>query len=401
MKLVPFSNEYLRLQEALPFGVRDADGRLLLSAGQVVLDRTQLDHLGAQALFCDEAESADWRRRLAATMDSMIRRNVSLKSIAEARPQADAREQGAEAERSIGDQWESLVTQLDAVLREIGPGTDWRPRLDALHQRARALAARRFDASLYYLVYTAGHFVERYSCHHALLTLVIGEQAAELLEWPPKARDALGRAALTMNLAMVRLQDSLACSGHPPSPEMRREIDGHAAQGALLLAQAGAGDPLWCETVRLHHDGAAPDRPVAQLDPPRRLARLLRRVDIFAAKMSRRATRLPMSPVQAAREACLGADGRPDEIGAALLKAVGLYPPGSFVELACGEIGIVVSRGRRANLPLVASLVAASGLPLGEPALRDTIDPRFVVRGAVGVGQVKVHPPHERVMALC
>lgn len=209
------------------------------------------------------------------------------------------------------------------------------------------------------------------------------------------------RAALTMNLAMVRLQDSLACSGHPPSPEMRREIDGHAAQGALLLAQAGAGDPLWCETVRLHHDGAAPDRPVAQLDPPRRLARLLRRVDIFAAKMSRRATRLPMSPVQAAREACLGADGRPDEIGAALLKAVGLYPPGSFVELACGEIGIVVSRGRRANLPLVASLVAASGLPLGEPALRDTIDPRFVVRGAVGVGQVKVHPPHERVMVLC
>ena len=43
--------------------------------------------------------------------------------------------------------------------------------------------------------------------------------------------------------------------------------------------------------------------------------------------------------MQAAREACLGPTGVPDEIGGALLKAVGLYPPGSFVELACGEIG--------------------------------------------------------------
>jgi hypothetical protein len=83
-----------------------------------------------------------------------------------------------------------------------------------------------------------------------------------------------------------------------------------------------------------------------------------------------------------------------------LLKAVGLYPPGSFVELANGEVGIVVARGRRANLPYVASLVSTSGNPLGEPALRDTIESRYNVKAAVAASLVKVRPQHERVLAL-
>jgi hypothetical protein len=107
-----------------------------------------------------------------------------------------------------------------------------------------------------------------------------------------------------------------------------------------------------------------------------------------------------MSPVQAAREACLGAAGVPDEIGSALLKGVGLYPPGSFVELASGELGLVVARGRRANVPYVAALVSAAGTPLGEPALRDTLEGRFAVKGAVPPARVKVRPPHERLLLM-
>ena len=37
--------------------------------------------------------------------------------------------------------------------------------------------------------------------------------------------------------------------------------------------------------------------------------------------------------------------GQPDEAGAALIKAVGLYPPGSIVRLANGEVGVVAKRG--------------------------------------------------------
>ena len=106
-----------------------------------------------------------------------------------------------------------------------------------------------------------------------------------------------------------------------------------------------------------------------------------------------------MSPVQAARDACLTDKGMPDEIGGALLKAMGLYPPGSYVELVNGETAIVLARGRQANPPVVASLVAPGGTPLGEPTLRETMDRRFAVKGAVNVQLVKVRPPLERLLA--
>ena len=400
MKLVPFSAQYLRLNEPLPFGVRDATGRLLLVAGKVINSSERLEELKRSPLFSTEAESADWNRRLAAAMDQMIRQGAALKDVVAARPEAAARDVAGPAASSLAEQWLELVTHLESALRDVRADSDWRSRLFSVHVRARQLAARRLDASLYYLVYEAGNSTQKYSCHHALLTLLICEQAAPLLGWSQAWVDSVGRAALGMNVAMMRLQDQLASTHLAPTGEMRSEIEGHAQAGARLLQEGGLGDPLSCAVVALHHDAAQADLPLAQLSPERQLARLLRRVDIFTAKLSRRATRVPMSPVQAAREACLGSTGVPDEIGGALLKAVGLYPPGSFVELASGEVGIVVARGRRANLPVVASLVSASGAPLGEPTLRDTIDSRYAVRSAVPSGKIKVRPPHERLLAM-
>lgn len=400
MKLIAFSGQYLRLNETLPFGIRDDAGRLLLAAGRVVDSSEVLEDIRGQALFCDESESAEWHRRLGAVMDQMLRQGVALKEVAQARPDAAQREAKAAKELTLTEMWQQLVMHLDQALRDVRPDGDWLQRVLGVHSRVRLLSQRRLDASLYYLIYAATHSTEKYSCHHALLSLLISEQAATMLGWQQPWIESLGRAALTMNVAMVKLQDQLALTLHPPTPDMRAEINAHAVTGARILKRAGLDDDLTCSVVALHHDGSQAERPLAELPAERQLARLLHRVDIFAAKISRRASRSPMSPVQAAREACMGPAGVPDEIGGALLKAVGLYPPGSFVELACGEVGIVVARGRRANLPYVASLISVAGNVLGEPALRDTIETRFAVKSAVPPGQVKVRPPHERLLAM-
>lgn len=406
VKLIAFSSDHLRLDHALPFGVRDAFGRLLLNVGAMIRNEDQLDHLRSLSLWADEAESAAWRRRLAEKVDQMVRGNASLKTIADAQPAAPQRDAAAVAEVPVGDQWESLVTALDAALRDgretretAGDG-DWLVRLAAVHQRAGRLGERWPDNSLYHLVHNAGGSTFKYSCHHALLAMLVCRQAATLLGWDAPMVHSLGHAALTMNVAMVALQDELAASRSAPSAAMREQIRGHAAAGAALLREAGVADTLWCDIVALHHNASEVHRPLAELDGARQAARLLRRADIFTAKISRRCQREPMSPVQAAREACLGADGVPDEIGSALLRATGLYPPGSFVELVNGERGIVVARGRRANLPWVASLVAPSGMALGEPALRDTLEARYAVRAAVAAAAIKVRPDHTRILAL-
>jgi HD-GYP domain-containing protein (c-di-GMP phosphodiesterase class II) len=400
VKLTAFSPEHLRLDATLPFGVRDGSGTLLLQAGARIVTNDQLAYLRSKTLFADEQESAEWRRKLGASMGEMLRQNAPLKAIAAVRPPQSSREGLVTHDSSVPDHWESLAVSLDAALREARPEAEFVARVRHLQERASRLGQRHVDSSLYHLIHTAGHSMEKYSSHHALLVMLVGEQAAMLLGWSHAAVCSLGCAALTMNVAMAGLQDRLADSDLPLTAATRAIIDRHPEQGAALLRDAGVDDVLWCEAVRLHHDRGDAERAWADLPEERRLARLLRRADIFTAKISRRRGRAPMSPVQAAREACLGADGVPDEVGGALLRATGLYPPGSFVELANGERGIVVSRGRRANLPWVASLVASSGMPLGEPALRDTIETRYAVRAAVAAASIKVRPDHQRILAL-
>lgn len=400
MKLVPFKPEHLRTDEALPFGLRDATGRLLLAAGQRITNADRMQELGEQPLFSEDSESAAWYRRLAAAVNERYRLGAQLGVVAQARAEDTVRGAVAARQQTLPEEWAELVSRLDAVLRDVRPEGDWRQRLMVTHLRARELAQKRGDASLYHLIYEAAHSTKKYSSRHALLCLIICELSASLLQWKAEWIDSLGRAALLMNVSMLRLQDQLAGDERPIRDDLRAEIKTHPERSAKLLTECGFADALSVEVVRLHHENLDAELPLAELSPERQLARLLRRVDIFAAQISLRASRPPISPVTAAREACLTAAGVPDEIGGALLRAVGLYPPGSFVELCSGEIGIVVARGRRANLPQVAALVSRNGSLIAEPMLRDTMDRRYATKAAVPPARVRVVPPHDRLLAL-
>lgn len=65
-----------------------------------------------------------------------------------------------------------------------------------------------------------------------------------------------------------------------------------------------------------------------------------------------------------------------------------------------GDGRLLLSAGACANLPLVAALVNAAGAPMTDPVVRDTADARHAIKCAMGTRQVKVLPPHERILAL-
>lgn len=401
LKLTAFSSQYLRLDDPLPFGVRDASGRLLLAAGQSIPGEHRLAELKSLALFADESEAAEWNRRLAAAVDTALRNGSSLRDVAAARPEPMANREAAAANNlTFTEQWQELAAQLDGALRDVQRDPEWRTRLFGVHLKARQLLQRRLDASLYCLFFESASVAQRYSCRHALMVMALCEQAAAGLGWPQPWIDSLGRAALTMNVSIQRLQDQLATSQLAPSPAMRAEVDAHPENSAALLEAGGLADTLCLQAVRLHRLAPIDPVPLAERAPERQLAALLRRVDVFAAKVSLRAARPPMQAAQAMREACLAVDGRPDEIAGALLKSLGLYPPGTFVELTGGEVAIVLARGRTANQPLVATLVSAAGLPLGEPAPRDTSEARYAVKRVVASQAVKVRPVHDKLLAM-
>ena len=400
MKLVPFPNQYLRAGCPLPFGVHDGTGRLLLGGGTKIEGDAQLSTLQAQPLFVDEGAMAEWRRRVQVAMDQQIRQGAVLAKVAEAQPEATDNNARPVRERLLPEQWDMLVSQLDSALRDVRPDSDWRARVLDVHERSRQLLARRPDASLYHLVHSAAHSAEKYSSNHAVLTSVICELAAPLLDWPADWRKSVTLAALTMDVAVLRLQDQQAASQLPLSAAAQAEIAAHARTGAQLLSDCALHDATAVEVVRRHDEPDKAGVALSSLPAAQQMARLLRRAEVFAAKIRRRAASLPTTPMSATRDACLGADGKPDEIGGALVKAVGLYPPGSFVELVSGELGIVLARGRRADLPVVATLKSASGEALLEPMVRDTVERRHAVKCGLPPERVKVHPPHERLMAL-
>jgi hypothetical protein len=100
----------------------------------------------------------------------------------------------------------------------------------------------------------------------------------------------------------------------------------------------------------------------------------------------------------AARNIYLGPDGQPSALGAAFVKTLGLYIPGSYVRLANGEVAVVVRRGRRANTPLVFSIIR-QGMPLGEPVLRDTQERGFEVKSSEPADDIKVRLNAERLLS--
>jgi len=296
------------------------------------------------------------------------------------------------------DSWDEAMRRMAALLHETKPDAAWLASLEKEAQDMCSLARRDMDTALYLLLQTAANETNHYSAQHSMLCAVVCELCAVWFEWPAKEVDILVRAALTMNLSMSALQDALAQQSGPPSAAQRQGIDEHPARSAALLAEAGIPDALWLDVVRQHHsvEAMTGDQPIPAAQ---RLAQLLHRVDIYTAKLSRRASRQATTPALAARDACLDPAGLPDATGATILRVLGLFPPGSFVLLASGDVGVVVRRGVKAHTPVVALVRRTNGGTYMQPVCRDTADGVHAVVRGIAVGDVKVRLNHERVLS--
>ncbi len=296
------------------------------------------------------------------------------------------------------DAWDQTMARVRRLLGEGTIDAAWTTRLTELTTAIRELAARDPDLALYVLIESTGTNVDHYSAQHATTCLVIAQLAAEWMEWPQEEMQVLALAALSMNLSITALQDSLAKQSSALSEVQREQVVKHAASSADMLAAAGVTDALWLHVVR-HHHALATAEEIKASDAGARLVELLRRVDIYAAKLSRRGTRQSVTPAKAARDACLDASGHPDSIGTTLLRVVGLYPPGTFVELANGEAGVVIVRGAKAHMPIVASMRRKDGGLLMQPVRRDTQRMIFAVKHGLEPSRVKVLLNHRRVLS--
>jgi len=299
--------------------------------------------------------------------------------------------------QALLDAWDALRRKLSSLLKAGDPTIEWGLQLRGSAMQLRELASQDIDLALYYLIFSAGQELDHYSAVHGMACAVIGELVGRWHGWTDEELAALVHAALSMNVAMTRTQDALAVQAEAPDARQRQEIAEHAEASAAFVAAAGVQELLWIEVVRRHCVGCD-DGEVESMAPESRLAEVLRRVDVYTAKLSRRRSRGATTPALAARDACLGQAGHPDSIGATLLRVLGLYPPGTWVSLSNGETGIVVARGAKAHTPIVAALRRADGGLLMQPGRRDTQLRGCAVARGVTMRDVPVRIQHARAL---
>ena len=400
MNLVRLNIESIQLGHPLPFVLRGADGVLLAQKGYVIRTRDELASLVARGreLCVDTDESGDSHRAYLAQLQRMLIADTNLGEIAAMQMTAADDLAGRGRAGKLQADWPELQLRATQLLRSPSP-SDFGGRFQALHDELARHCEQTPDATLLALIYLSAQETRMYSATHALLVgSVCMVVAREMLRWPEAEVQRLGRAAFSMNIAMTELQDQLAQQTHPLTAEQIAAVEDHAVRSETLLRHLGVADPLWLEAVRCHHHRAP--GALAKKTPAQQMARLIQRADIFGARMAPRAARWPM-PVTAAMQASYyDEEHQVDEAGAALVKTLGVYPPGAFVCLASQEVGVVIRRGATATTPRVAVVTNRDGLPTGEPIPRDTGMPPWKITGVVAFKDVRVQLSLERLLQL-
>ena len=398
MKLVPIDIDSIHLGQPLPFVLRGADGKLLAGKGFVIHNRQELDVLLARGLrLCvDTEESGESHRAYLAQMQQMLLSQASLGQIASMKMSA-AQESARGADADAAD-WMEMQARATQLLRTPG-GSDFPQRLLSLHAELQRHCQQAPDATLLALVYLTGQETHMYSATHALLVASVCMLVAhETLRWPQRQVARLGQAALSMNIAMTALQDQLAQQTDPLTAEQVGAIQDHAVHSEALLRAMGMSDPVWLEAVRHHH--ARTPGPLASRSEGQQMVRLIQRADVFGARIAPRATRASMVATAAMQASYYDEQRQVDEAGAALVKTLGVYPPGTFVRLATQEVALVLRRGASAAAPRVAVVLNRGGMPTGELIPRDTAQPQWKVVAAVARHDVRLQLPLARLLPL-
>ncbi|MBK4736189.1 HD-GYP domain-containing protein [Noviherbaspirillum pedocola] len=369
IRLCEIGPDQVRVHQPLPWDVFSAKGQLLLHRGFVIISETQLAHLLEKGMYANAQEVAkpkpDLKRQV---FDPFLEWEEVSRSFARLTLafMDDCRHIGAQT-----------AAHVDEVMH--------------LGERIVALAAKKPDVLIFEMTQMdMSHYVV---AHHLRVAALCSIMAARL-EWSAQDRSNVCRCALTMNIAILKAQASLAAQTQPITAAQRQVLRNHGARSRAVLEAMGVHDADWLCAVEEHHPEDLESGTSSSA-----IAQLVHHADIYLAKVSARAYRDAKPPQIAARE--LLQDARLDQsLAGTLIKEIGIYPPGSHVKLANGESAVVVRRGLQAHTPLVCSLVNPDGMPLGEPVPRDTAQGKFAITAVIPKAKVMVSYDRAKLFGL-
>ena len=244
-------------------------------------------------------------------------------------------------------------------------------RMQAALPLVQTLIERDPDLAIFQIIRQSKAERGAYGSLQAMQTSALAMMLANRLGWMGGMIDLAAKCALTMNLSIFESMSPVF---------LQSDQRNHPTRSREILQNAGITDPDWLEAVERHHerpDGSGYPRGITEVNEA---SQLVQCVEVFVEGLGRAAGHSAVTATGLLRQMYLEAPK--STFVAALIKELGIYPPGSIVRLDNGEIGMVVQRGVTTTAPLVAVLDPDWSVP-PEPRIRDTASANYAVIGVL------------------
>lgn len=206
----------------LRFDCYDASGTLLLKKGLVIASEHQFEALLKRGLY-QAPEDVERRQCLEPERKSPFHMLDAFRSRLAGIFAAFAKPEGADVLGRI----RSLCADIQALCR---------------YDADAALGALHLDHE------------GRYTIIHPLYVAILCELIAQSKAMAQAERISLLAAALTENVSIIDLQETLQRQATPLTPEQQQAMRVHPLESVDMLLAAGVGDDLWIKTVLHHHE---------------------------------------------------------------------------------------------------------------------------------------------------
>lgn len=370
-QLTPVGRSDLKLGEPLPYSVYDKSGQLLLKAGFTINLQRHLDILIQNGAYYSESEEERQRRNRTGPAP-LPRVQQEQHNSFEMLDLVKMRLQRLFEHFKLGRAREDFVARIEDMGVTVQEA--------CTHDTDSVLASLHLD------------YDTPYEVVHHLQAGVLCELIGKKLGVKEDVRLTLVKAALTHDLGLIDIQDTLDRQVAPLTPEQKERIQDHPGKSAQMLRELGVKDPNWIDPVLHHHeriDGSGyPDH--LSGDAIRIPTRVLAVADIYSAMIRDRPYRKAMVSKAAMRELMLEQGSKTDQrLIQVMIKEIGVFPPGAIVRLVNNEVAVVKERQENSAYPIVYAFMKPDGMPMLTPVRRETVKAEHNVDGIVPFSQYR------------
>lgn len=247
--------------------------------------------------------------------------------------------------------------------------------LDQARTRGQELVAVSDKGALDVMQFMRYPDYDSYTIGHSVRVAALASLVGRELGWSAELRSELATAGLLHDLGKGKIPEEILFKPGKLDSDERRIMETHPVLGAKILLANGETSSAVISAAWGHHireDGKG--YPAMGTGYANSLSSSLIHVcDVFEALTAIRPYKLPLSPREA-YEIMLADKGAFDpRLLAALVRSMGLYPPGSEVLLSDFRKAVVVSCGRNIEKPKIRITHECGGLQL-PPSEQEAID---------------------------